>query len=158
MSSKSIFLFLFVLFTSIIAYAEENNENKDYYVYSVEGSVKQKINKTTSVLNVQQTLSKSTVVTIGKGARLVVIDSVNSKQHTITTPGTATITNFVNRKGNTTKNLSKTYLAYLLKQIHENRTRKPRSTTVDTKDSADRGIKDAPLINFATPDSLRKIR
>lgn len=155
MKIKSI-ITIALLLISVVApvNAKEINETPDYYVYSIIGVVKEVKGRISSELSVRQSLFKSSVITIGKNSQLVIIDPANSKQHTLSTPGTSTIARMIGKSSNSTKDLTKMYLSYMMKQIQGKGVLTSQRAINDVGGAIERDTEDSLFVDFELPDSL----
>ena len=155
MKIKSI-ITIALLLISVVApvNAKEINETPDYYVYSIIGVVKEVKGRISSELSVRQSLFKSSVITIGKNSQLVIIDPANSKQHTLSTPGTSTIARMIGKSSTSPKDLTKMYLSYMMKQIQGKGVLTSQRAINDVGGAIERDTEDSLFVDFELPDSL----
>lgn len=108
---------LSILFMLMLTASIATVKAQDLYVYSVSGSVNEVKGKISSAINVRQSLTMKSVVTLKAGSKLVLVDQKNSKQYTLTAAGTNSVQNLIAKSKDSTKSLTKMYLSYLMKQI-----------------------------------------
>lgn len=138
----------------LLILALPNVNAQEYYVYSVIGDVKEVKGKIASELTVRQTLTPQSVISVGKSSNLVIIDPVNSKQHTISDHGTTTLARFLNKSASTTKELTKMYLSYIMKQIRGKGVLTSQRAINEVGGAIERDVEDSLFVDFELPDSV----
>lgn len=108
-------LFLLILIAG--TFATEANAQK-LYVYEVVGDIKLVKGKVASAITVRQELGMKSLVNIKKGSRLVLINTEENKQYTLTTPGTASVENIIAKSSKSIKQLNTAYMKFIMKQIN----------------------------------------
>lgn len=111
---RNIILLLMIAFGTMLSTTLKAQELQ---VYSVTGTVKSIKGKTSTSISPRQILTMQTVVNMGAGAKLVLIDESAKKQYTLSATGTFSVEKLIALSKNSTKSLSDMYLAYLKKQI-----------------------------------------
>ena len=134
MKSRIILLLLALMPLSLIA--------QSYTVYSVVGSARWHNGKTMVPLKARKVLSAQNKVQIGEESAVTVIDEKNAKMYSFTSPGTNTVADLIKNLKGKSKNLSKQYLSYVVKQLF---------SSVDSS-SADKTV-EALLIDSSAPIS-----
>ena len=109
MKSRIILLLLALMPLSLIA--------QSYTVYSVVGSARWHNGKTMVPLKARKVLSAQNKVQIGEESAVTVIDEKNAKMYSFTSPGTNTVADLIKNLKGKSKNLSKQYLSYVVKQL-----------------------------------------
>ncbi len=158
MKTKTLIITVLLTVTAVIGASAQNAEisaHPDYYVYSVIGDAKEVKGKIAAELNVRQSLFKNSVITIAKNSKLVLIDPENSKQYTISTPGTSTVERMIGKTGNSTKDLTKMYLSYMMKQIQGKGVLTSQRAINDVGGAIERDLEDSLFIDFELPDSVK---
>lgn len=143
-------LVLFLLVSSVTIAAQA----QDLYVYSMIGRIQVVKGKVHSDVSVRQALTMETVLSIEKGAKVVVVDKTQSKQYTFTTPGVFTVEKLISKDGNSTKDLSKAYLSYVMKQISGNGVLTSQKAVDGGYASIERDADDSLFVDFEIPDSV----
>ncbi len=128
---------------------------QDLYVYSIIGTVKEVKGKISSEITVRQVLTPQSVVNFANGSKLVLVDPQNSKQYTLTASGTYTIEKLIAKLKNSTKNLTKMYLTYLMKQISGKGVLTSQKAVDGGYASIERETDDSLFINMEIPDSVK---
>lgn len=90
---------------------------QSYTVYSVVGSARWHNGKTMLPLKARKVVSDQTTLQLGEESAVTVIDEKNAKMYSFTSPGTNTVGNLVKGLKGRSKNLSKQYLSYVVKQL-----------------------------------------
>lgn len=127
---------------------------QDLYVYSMVGKIKIVNGKVSSDVSVRQTITSETVLNIEKGAKIVLVDQANSKQYTFTTPGVFSVDKLIAKAGNSTKELSKAYLSYVMKQISGNGVLTSQKAVDGGYASIERDADDSLFVDFEVTDSI----
>ena len=90
---------------------------QSYTVYSVVGSARWHNGKTMVPLKARKVVSDKTTLQLGDESAVTVIDEKNAKMYSFTSPGVNTVGNLVKGLKGRSKNLSKQYLSYVVKQL-----------------------------------------
>ena len=90
---------------------------QSYTVYSVVGTARWHNGKTMVPLKARKVLSDNTKLQIGEESAVTVIDEKNAKMYSFTSPGTNTVADLIKNLKGKSKNLSKQYLSYVVKQL-----------------------------------------
>lgn len=90
---------------------------QSYTVYSVVGSARWHNGKAMVPLKARKVVSDQTTLQLGEESAVTVIDEKNAKMYSFTSPGTNTVGNLVKALKGRSKNLSKQYLSYVVKQL-----------------------------------------
>ena len=90
---------------------------QSYTVYSVVGSARWHNGKTMVPLKARKVVSDQTTLQLGDESAVTVIDEKNAKMYSFTSPGVNTVGNLVKGLKGRSKNLSKQYLSYVVKQL-----------------------------------------
>lgn len=90
---------------------------QSYTVYSVVGSARWHNGKTMVPLKARKVVSTQTKLQIGEESAVTVIDEKNAKMYSFTSPGTHTVADLIKNLHGKSKNLSKQYLSYVVKQL-----------------------------------------
>lgn len=125
---------------------------QDLQVYSVSGNAQTVEGKKSKEISPRQILTMQTVVNLGSGARLVLIDEKAKKQYTLSAVGTFSIEKLIAQSQNSTKSLSDKYMAYLMKQISGKGVLTSKTAVDDTFASIERETNDSIFI--IAPDTL----
>lgn len=120
---------------------------QDLLVYSVTGTAKVVKGKSSSAILPRQKLKKETIVNLGNGARLILIDQEAKKQYTLSATGTYSIDKLIAKSQNSIKSLSSIYLSYLMKQINGKGVLTSKTAIDDTFASIERDAKDSLFID-----------
>lgn len=120
---------------------------QDLLVYSVTGTAKVVKGKSSSAILPRQKLKKETIVNLGNGARLILIDQEAKKQYTLSATGTYSIDKLIAKSQNSIKSLSSMYLSYLMKQINGKGVLTSKTAIDDTFASIERDAKDSLFID-----------
>ena len=120
---------------------------QDLLVYSVTGTAKVVKGKSSSAILPRQKLKKETIVNLGNGARLILIDQEAKKQYTLSATGTYSIYKLIAKSQNSIKSLSSMYLSYLMKQINGKGVLTSKTAIDDTFASIERDAKDSLFID-----------
>lgn len=109
---KQLFLILALLFvTTTVTHAQQ------YKVYSVKGTVKLINGKKIDDVKTDMNLAPASIVKIGNGSELVIIDTTSKKQYTCKQAGTTSVEKLISAATTSTKQLTAMYFTYLLNQI-----------------------------------------
>jgi hypothetical protein len=90
---------------------------QSYTVYSVVGSARWHNGKAMVPLKARKVVSDQTTLQLGEESAVTVIDEKNAKMYSFTSPGVNTVGNLVKGLKGRSKNLSKQYLSYVVKQL-----------------------------------------
>ena len=90
---------------------------QSYTVYSVVGSARWHNGKAMVPLKARKVVSDQTTLQLGDESAVTVIDEKNAKMYSFTSPGVNTVGNLVKGLKGRSKNLSKQYLSYVVKQL-----------------------------------------
>ena len=131
------------------------SQAQDLYVYSIIGSIKEVKGKISAELTVRQTLTPQSVVNLSGGSKLVLVDPKNSKQYTLSAPGTYTVEKLIAKSKNSTKDLTKMYLSYLMKQISGKGVLTSQKAVDGGYASIERETDDSLFIDMEIPDSVK---
>lgn len=126
---------------------------QDLQVYSITGSAKSIKGKTSTQIAPRQILTMQTLVDLGDGAKLVLIDESAKKQYTLSAKGKYSIEKLISLSRNSTKSISEMYLAYLKKQISGKGVLTSQTAVDDTFASIERETNDSVFI-VAPADTL----
>lgn len=110
---------LFVLMLIASAFSMEAYAQK-LYVYETVGEVKLVKGKVASAITVRQELTMKSVINLKKGSRLVLIDTTDNKQYTLSTAGTASVEDIIAKSSKSIKQLNAAYMKFIMKQINGN--------------------------------------
>jgi len=139
--------FIFVLLQTI--------SSQDLYVYSLIGVVKEVKGRVAAEVSVRQILTMKSVLNMGKGSQIVLIDPENSKQYTLSGNGTSSVQRMIARQNKSTKDLKKMYLSYLMKQLSGKGVLTSRKAVDGGYASIEREMNDSVFIDMDIPDSLK---
>ncbi|MBQ9363346.1 MAG: hypothetical protein IJT97_08025 [Bacteroidaceae bacterium] len=128
---------------------------QDLYVYSIIGTVKEVKGKISAELTVRQTLTPQSVVNFTTGSKLVLVDPKNSKQYTLSASGTYVVEKLIAKSKNSTKDLTKMYLSYLMKQISGKGVLTSQKAVDGGYASIEREFDDSLFIDMEIPDSVK---
>ena len=143
---------IFILFMLLFGTA---CQAQDMYVYSIIGTVKEVKGKISAELTVRQVLTPTSVVNFASGSKLVLVDPQNSKQYTLTASGTYTVEKLIAKSKNSTKDLTKMYLSYLMKQISGKGVLTSQKAVDGGYASIERETDDSLFIDMEIPDSVK---
>lgn len=143
---------IFILFMLLLGTA---CQAQDLYVYSIIGTVKEVRGKISAELTVRQVLTPTSVVNFASGSKLVLVDPQNSKQYTLTASGTYTVEKLIAKSKNSTKDLTKMYLSYLMKQISGKGVLTSQKAVDGGYASIERETDDSLFIDMEIPDSVK---
>lgn len=149
MKRNTILLFVMALGTML---STTTLRAQDLQVYSVTGAAKIIDGKKSKEISPRQILTMHTVVNLGSGSRLVLIDESAKKQYTLSAMGTFSIEKLIAQSQNSTKSLSDKYMAYLMKQISGKGVLTSKTAVDDTFASIERETSDS--IFTIAPDTL----
>ncbi len=90
---------------------------QSYTVYSVVGSARWHNGKAMVPLKARKVVSDQTTLQLGEESAVTVIDEKNAKMYSFTSPGVNTVGNLIKALKGRSKNLSKQYLSYVVKQL-----------------------------------------
>ncbi|MBR6203120.1 MAG: hypothetical protein IKQ62_08955 [Bacteroidaceae bacterium] len=127
-----------------------NLRAQDLVVYSVTGTVKLMKGRTSSNITIRQKLNRESIVNLGAGAKLVLIDQTEKKQYTLSSTGTFSIGKLIASSQSSAKSLSDMYLSYLMKQINGKGVLTSKTAIDDTYASIERDTNDS-LFSEAEP-------
>lgn len=130
---------------------------QELLVYSVTGTAKVVKGKSSSVILPRQKLTKETIVNLGTGARLILIDQEAKKQYTLSATGTYSIDKLIAKSQKSIKDLSDMYLSYLMKQINGKGVLTSKTAIDDTFASIERKANDSIMADSISSslDTLR---
>ena len=128
---------------------------QDLYIYSIIGIAKEVKGKISAELTVRQTLTPKSVIHLTQGSKLVLVDPKNSKQYTLSSQGTYTVEKLIAKSKNSTKELTKMYLAYLMKQISGKGVLTSQKAVDGGYASIERETDDSLFIDMEIPDSVK---
>ena len=113
MRKKILFTIIFLLIFCAFGSAQT------YWVYTVQGDVTAKIDGKASPVAGSSPISSKVIITIPAGSRLTVLDESTSKMYTLRTKGVGTIPALLRDNGNTVKEVSSSYLAFVKQKATE---------------------------------------
>lgn len=109
---------ILILFLLMLTASMSTIKAQELYVTYVIGKVQwHKDSKHIHNIKLSQKLTMDTKVSLGKGAKLKLLNEKDSCIYTITTAGTNTIRNLVSQEGNTIKSLAADYIKTLIKLL-----------------------------------------
>lgn len=147
---RNTILFIVIALSTMLSSA--TLKAQDLQVYSVSGNAQTVEGKKSKEISPRQILTMQTVVNLGSGARLVLIDEKAKKQYTLSAVGTFSIEKLIAQSQNSTKSLSDKYMAYLMKQISGKGVLTSKTAVDDTFASIERETNDS--IFTIAPDTL----
>ena len=124
---------------SIIAHSQQ------YKVYSVTGNVSAE----GKAIVAKQVLSAKSFLSIAKGGKVILFDSVHDSLITLKTEGRGTVATLIKASGNTEKKISGSYLSFITQKITSDEKR--GSTYMQSAGSAYRDT-DSLLLNVLVPN------
>lgn len=134
---KKILLVLFFFTSSLsLLFAQ------DYLVYTVKGDVVSKDGEKVVKVETGMILGAKTVLVIPAEARLVVFCETSKELSTIKVEATDVLENLVNKQGNTTQQLTESYLAFIKQKI------------TDSGNPQDKNYKQSAGTSYRETDSL----
>jgi len=105
------------LFLLLLALMPLSLAAQSYTVYSVVGTARWHNGKTMVPLKARKVLSAQTKLQLGEESAVTVIDEKNAKMYSFTSVGTNTVADLIKGLKGNSKNLSKQYLSYVIKQL-----------------------------------------
>ena len=127
---------------------------QDLLVYSVTGTAKVVKGKSSSAILPRQKLKKETIVNLGTGARLILIDQEAKKQYTLSATGTYSIEKLIAKSQKSIKDLSDMYLSYLMKQINGKGVLTSKTAIDDTFASIERNASDSIIADSVSSNTI----
>ena len=105
------------LFLLLLALMPLSLAAQSYTVYSVVGTARWHNGKTMVPLKARKVLSAQTKLQLGEESAVTVIDEKNAKMYSFTSVGTNTVADLIKGLKGNSKNISKQYLSYVIKQL-----------------------------------------
>lgn len=134
---KRLLLTLFIILASLGVLSAQ-----DYQVYTVKGDVAFKEGEKVVKVETGMVLGAKTVLVIPADARLVVLCETSKELSTIKVEATDTLENLVKKQGNTTQQLTESYLAFIKQKI------------TDSGNPQDKNYKQSAGTSYRETDSL----
>lgn len=141
---KKICITLICFFMSFIANAQQ------YKVYSVSGDV----SADGKAVVAKQTLTSKTILSLGKGGKIVLFDGTNNKLTTLKSEGKGNIATLVKMAGNSEKAISGSYLSFITQKMTSED--KKDNTYMQSAGSAYRDADSLLLDSIVPNDSVKK--